>query len=130
MLDKDALLKAAADARQTAYAPYSGFTVGAALLDEDGNVYTGCNVENASYGETCCAERVAIFKAVSNGSSRFKAIAVVGAPKDASPDKPCTPCGSCRQVMAEFCDDDTVVLSNGWETTLGALLPEAFRLKG
>ena len=130
MINKEALLSVAAEARKASYAPYSGFAVGAAVLDENGNIFTGCNIENAAFGETCCAERVAIFKAVSSSSSRFKAIAVVGASKDASPDKPCTPCGSCRQVLAEFCNDDMIVLSNGLETTLGTLLPEAFRLKG
>lgn len=130
MFDKDALLDAAVEARQASYSPYSGFAVGAALLDENGNIFTGCNIENTAFGETCCAERVAVFKAISSGSTRFKAIAVAGAPKDAFPDKPCTPCGSCRQVLAEFCDDDMIILSNGFETTLGALLPEAFRQKG
>lgn len=84
-------------ARENAYSPYSHFAVGAALLCEDGTLYEGCNIENASYGLTNCAERTAIFKAVSEGHIKFKALAVV-----ADTEGPCAPCGACRQVMAEF----------------------------
>lgn len=129
MICRAELLKAAAAARSHAYAPYSGFTVGAALLDSDGTIHTGCNVENAAYGDTCCAERVALFKAVSNGIRGFTAVAVVGGKRDEDASAPCFPCGTCRQVMAEFCDNELVVLTTDGETTLGALLPQAFRLK-
>jgi len=128
MIDKRILLEAAEVARKNAYAPYSKFTVGAALLTESGTIYTGCNVENASYGETCCAERTAIFKAVADGHRRFTAMAVVGGKQAEASASACVPCGSCRQVMAEFCNDDCIILSHGLETTLGALLPDAFRL--
>ncbi len=128
MIDTQRLLDAAEDARRHAYAPYSRFAVGAALLCQSGRIYTGCNIENAAFGETCCAERVAIFKAVSDGESRFCAIAVVGGRQGEPALSPCTPCGSCRQVLAEFCGDDMVILSHDLETTLSALLPRAFRL--
>ena len=91
------LASAAIEASQRAYAPYSKFKVGAALLAEDGRVFTGCNVENASYGLTNCAERTAVFKAVSEGATRFKAIAIAGGVGDVA-----MPCGACRQVLAEF----------------------------
>lgn len=91
------LIEIALDAREKAYAPYSGFKVGAALLTRDGQVFKGCNVENASYGLTCCAERTAIFKAVSEGYKDFEAIAVVADVPDY-----CSPCGACRQVISEF----------------------------
>ena len=87
--------------REQAYAPYSRFRVGAALLTSDGKVYTGCNVENASFGITCCAERTALFKAVSEGKRTFTAIAVVGG-ADSVPDTDCFPCGGCRQAAAEI----------------------------
>ena len=128
MIPKTELIQAALEARENAYAPHSGFAVGAAVLTDNGTIYTGCNVENAAFGETCCAERVAIFKAVSDGERYFSAIAVVGAQKGEEPSTPCPPCGSCRQVMAEFCSDDLTVLSTDLETTLGDLLPQAFRL--
>lgn len=130
-MDKLSLCKLAADARCNSYAPYSSFKVGAALLCSDGKVYTGCNVENAAYGETVCAERVAIFKAVSEGQRDFTAIAIAGGDLECG----ATPCGSCRQVLAEFCGDDLVVLAakdfgcDFDEYTLGELLPSAFRLK-
>ncbi len=127
-MDKQTLLRAAIDARQNAYAPYSHFTVGAAVLTDEGSVYSGCNIENASFGETCCAERVAMFKAISEGAKRFVAIAVVGASEGEEPTIACTPCGSCRQVMAQFATDECAILSVGYETTLGELLPNAFRL--
>lgn len=91
------LMNRAIKARENAYSPYSHFAVGAALLCEDGTLYEGCNIENASYGLTNCAERTAIFKAVSEGHIKFKALAVV-----ADTEGPCAPCGACRQVMAEF----------------------------
>jgi len=113
-------------ARENAYVPYSKFPVGAALLAEDGTVFHGCNVENASYGLTNCAERTAIFKAVSQGVKTFKAIAIV-----ADTEGPCSPCGACRQVIAEFCKGDMpVYLTNlkgdVLETTVEKLLPGAF----
>ena len=96
-LEIQKLMACAIKARENAYSPYSHFAVGAALLCEDGTLYEGCNIENASYGLTNCAERTAIFKAVSDGPLQFKALAVV-----ADTEGPCAPCGACRQVMAEF----------------------------
>ena len=96
-LETQKLMDCAIKARKNAYSPYSHFAVGAALLCEDGTLYEGCNIENASYGLTNCAERTAIFKAVSEGHIKFKALAVV-----ADTEGPCAPCGACRQVMAEF----------------------------
>ena len=96
-LEIQKLMDCAIKARENAYSPYSHFAVGAALLCEDGTLYEGCNIENASYGLTNCAERTAIFKAVSEGYIKFKALAVV-----ADTEGPCAPCGACRQVMAEF----------------------------
>ena len=106
MTDRDLLSRAIA-ARETAYAPYSGFTVGAALLCGDGTVYDGCNIENAAHTPTVCAERTAFFKAVSEGKRAFTAMAVAGGTA------PCPPCGVCRQVMAEFCDGDFAVILQG-----------------
>ena len=96
-LEIQKLMDCAIKARENAYSPYSHFAVGAALLCEDGTLYEGCNIENASYGLTNCAERTAVFKAVSEGHTKFKALAVV-----ADTEGPCAPCGACRQVMAEF----------------------------
>ena len=104
------LVKIALDARHRAYTPYSNFKVGAALLTKDGKVFRGCNIENAAYGSTMCAERTAIFKAVSEGHTDFRAIAIVGGPADGEPIELCPPCGSCRQVMAEFCEEDFEVI--------------------
>lgn len=102
----------AAQAREFAYAPYSRFFVGAALLTKSGKIYTGCNVENASYTPTNCAERTAFFKAVSEGEREFVAIAVIGG-RAGEKGGFCSPCGVCRQVMAEFCDENfTVVLGD------------------
>ena len=122
-----ALLERAREARSHAYAPYSRFPVGAALLAADGTVFTGCNVENASYGLTNCAERVAVGKAVSEGVRDFRAVAVVG-PED---DAPCAPCGSCRQVLYEFGPDMWVVTPGEGDakpqtTAARDLLPGAF----
>ena len=102
------LAKKAAEARNNAYAPYSKFKVGAAVLGEDGNIYTGCNIENVSYGLTMCAERTAIYKMVSSGCTKFVAIAVSAGEKPTDS----APCGACRQVMGEFCHDlkDTAVI--------------------
>jgi len=105
--DSDRLVDAAREARERAIAPYSKFKVGAALLARDGRVFTGCNVENASYGLTVCAERVAIFKALSEGKHSFTRIAVV-----ADTASPTPPCGACRQIIWEFCGDIPVVLAN------------------
>ena len=117
------LIGAAMDAMKSAYAPYSGFTVGAALLCEGGEVYTGCNVENASYGACNCAERTAVFKAVSEGKLKYKGIAVVGG-NGGSVRSFCTPCGICRQVMAEFAEEDFFVLLYDGEKTQKLTLPE------
>lgn len=103
----DALLEAALAVRKNAHAPYSKFLVGAAVEAEDGRVFTGCNVENATYGLTMCAERVAVFKGISEGAKRFRRIAVA-----ADTDKLTPPCGSCRQILWEFCGDAEVVLVN------------------
>ncbi|MFQ5886559.1 MAG: cytidine deaminase [Anaerolineae bacterium] len=121
------LVALAKEARKKAYAPYSHFAVGAALLAESGQVYAGCNVENASYGLSVCAERVALFKAVSAGEQRFKAIAVVT-------ETMATSCGSCRQVLAEFGGDELQVIIAAPEGqmeiyTLGELLPASFTSK-
>ena len=114
-----------------AYTPYSHFKVGAALLAEDGRVYTGCNIENAAYGPSNCAERTAFFKAVSEGVRRFRAICIVGGPEGVLTDLT-PPCGVCRQVMMEFCDSETfqIILATSVEQyevfTLRELLPLGF----
>lgn len=124
---RNLLVKAARDAAANAYCPYSGYAVGAALLTDDGQIYTGCNVENVSYGLSNCAERTALFKAVSAGCRAFAAMAVVGGTKQAA-----APCGACRQVLAEFCTPDMPVFTariKGGKVrtvTLGDLLPLAF----
>ena len=119
------LIKEAERAKKKAYTPYSKFKVGAAVLCADGKIYTGCNIENASFGLTVCAERVAIFKAISEGSTKFEAIAVIG-----DTDKPCSPCGACRQVMSEFCEDAPLIMANSKGDVkikkVKELLPEAF----
>ena len=101
------LVKEAEKARKKAYTPYSKFKVGAAVLSVDGKIFSGCNIENASFGLAVCAERVAIFKAISEGSTKFKAIAVIG-----DTDKPCSPCGACRQVISEFGEDIPLIMAN------------------
>lgn len=113
-MDYADLMDRAAEAREKAYAPYSCFKVGAALLTADGIVYTGCNVENAAFSPGCCAERTAFVKAVSEGEREFEAIAIVGAPENCgSAVQPCPPCGVCRQVMMEFCDPQEFVILLG-----------------
>lgn len=128
MTDKELLLLAV-EARELAYAPYSNHRVGAALLGKSGKVYTGCNVENAAYTPTNCAERTAIFKAVSEGEREFSAIAVVGGLGDKLSDV-CAPCGVCRQVLAEFCDGDMKIVMGTPDkisvSTLRDLLPLSF----
>lgn len=128
--DQTVLLAAASAARRRAYAPYSHFAVGAALLTEDGRVFAGCNVENHSYSLTCCAERGALMQAVAAGVRRFVAVAVVGGPEGEEPSAPCYPCGACREVLGEFCDPATPVYLTGESTTLGDLLPKMFTLEG
>lgn len=103
----DSLIGAAAAARERAHAPFSNFKVGAALEDSSGRFHTGCNVENATYGLTMCAERVAIFKAISEGARQFTRIAIVAAADSLTP-----PCGACRQLLWEFCGDIEVILAN------------------
>ncbi len=120
----DKLIKEAINAKDNAYAPYSNFRVGAALLSSNGNIYKGCNIENVSFGATCCAERVAIFKAVSEGQRNFDAIAIVSDFQDVT-----FPCGICRQVMVEF-RIPKVILGNGKdkyrEYAMEDLMPHAF----
>ena len=122
-------MQKAIEARSFAYAPYSDHKVGAALLGKSGKIYTGCNVENAGYTPTNCAERTAVFKAVSEGEREFTAIAVVGGLGDKLSEI-CAPCGVCRQVLAEFCDKDMRVIMGTPEkitvSTLGDLLPLSF----
>ncbi len=126
----EALVQEAMQAMQNAYAPYSGFKVGAALLCADGTVYRGCNIENAAYGPSNCAERTAIFKAVSEGHRTFAAIAVVGGKNGAVTDI-FPPCGVCRQVMQEFCVPDFMIYMGRGDGSyvavrLDALLPYGF----
>jgi len=121
----DALTQAAKAVRERAHAPFSKFKVGAAIEDEHGNIYTGCNVENASYGLTLCAERVAVFKAISEGAGRLKRIAIV-----ADTPSPTPPCGACRQILWEFMGDVELTLANlnnQQETVrLSTIFPRAF----
>ncbi len=123
-IDDQVLIKLATAAREKAYAPYSRFRVGAALLAKSGKVYTGCNVENASYGLTVCAERVALFRAVAEGEREFEAIAIVT-------EKGVSPCGACRQVLREFGRGLRVIVAdtrgNRREYTLAELLPDDFK---
>ena len=131
--DKE-LLDIAIEARNRSYAPYSHYRVGAALMTKDGKVYTGCNIENAAYTPSNCAERTAIFKAVSEGDKDFEAIAIAGGPEGEGPVF-CAPCGVCRQVLNEFCTGDLrIILCTGKTPTgygikvmtLDNLLPESF----
>lgn len=127
-MDYKKLIEKAKDALENAHVPYSNYQVGAAVLTEDGNIYNGCNIENASYGATVCAERVAIFKAVSDGAKKIKALALVTGAGDFP-----TPCGICRQVMAEFATDDfEIILANDEKTEIfkmEQLLPLSFTSK-
>ena len=120
------LLEEAKKARLMAYAPYSKFKVGAALLTKSEKVYHGCNIENAAYTPTNCAERTAFFKAVSEGETEFEKIAVVGAMEGREADDICSPCGVCRQVMMEFCNPKTfkIILANGKGNILVSSLDE------
>lgn len=136
-MNYDELVKKAIEMTNRSYAPYSHFHVGAALLAKDGSVWTGCNIENAAYGPSNCAERTAVFKAVSEGVLEFEAIAIAGGPEDQN-GKPviqdfCPPCGVCRQVLSEFCKRDfKIILVNAKGEqkvfTLGELLPQSFSL--
>lgn len=127
MLDDLELIKEAKKAKEFSYSPYSGFRVGAALLTKSGKVFTGCNIENAAYSPTNCAERTAVFKAVSEGEREFEGIAVVGDGEDCL-----APCGVCRQVLLEFCNPKEfyVLMAGSGETykkmTLAQLMPESF----
>lgn len=125
------LIALAKEARTHAYIPYSGYSVGAALLTKDGKVYQGCNIENASFGPTICAERTAFFKAVYDGERQFEAIAVVGGKGGEEIQSVFPPCGVCRQVMREFCADDFKVIMGGKNDeyqvmTLAEILPASF----
>ena len=125
------LIRAAFAARRFAYTPYSHFKVGAALLAQNGQVFTGCNIESASYSPTNCAERTALFKAVSEGVTEFSAIAIVGSREGEANRIVTSPCGVCRQAVFEFCGPDlTVIMARSeedyLETTLGELLPYGF----
>ena len=122
------LIEKAKEAMLSSYSPYSNFKVGAALLTKSGKIYMGCNIENGAYSPSCCAERVAFYKAISEGEQEFEAIAVVG------DHEPCYPCGVCRQVMREFCSDDFKIYmlenENKIEYTLKEILPYSFELEG
>ena len=121
------LTELALAAREQAYAPYSGFQVGAALMLADGSVVTGCNIENVSYSLTICAERAAVFRAVADGHRDFRKIAIVGGvSEDDARTKPCMPCGACLQVLAEFCPPDFPILLTDSVHLLGELLPMQF----
>ena len=131
MTDNELVAKAK-EALEYSYSPYSHFAVGAALLSTDGQVFTGCNIENSSFGATNCAERTAFFQAVSEGVKEFRAIAIVGGPKGSKKGELCAPCGVCRQVMMEFCDPEEfqIILATDVEHydiyTLKELLPLGF----
>lgn len=126
MIPMDTLIEAARAAAQQAYAPYSKFTVGAALLDDQGNIHVGCNVENVSYGLTVCAERVALWGAIAKGARRFKALAL-------SASECVMPCGACRQVLSEFCDASLLIMMTDHAgrvtriASLGEIFPEPFK---
>lgn len=131
MMDKKELVRLALEAREHSYSPYSGFRVGAALLARSGKVYQGCNIENAAYTPTNCAERTAFFKAVSEGEREFEAICIVGGAAE-KPTDYTAPCGVCRQVMMEFCDakEFRIILAIDErqikEYRLAELMPEGF----
>ena len=130
-MDMKELFKAALEARERSYSPYSGFAVGAALLTKAGRIYQGANIENAGHTGTVCAERTAVFKAVSEGERAFAAMAVAGGKAGSAPEFFCAPCGVCRQVLTEFCDGDFVIyfVKSEEETeqhTLRELFPHPF----
>ncbi|MBR2784139.1 MAG: cytidine deaminase [Firmicutes bacterium] len=130
-IDKRMLVERALAARENSYCPYSGYSVGAALLTAAGHLYCGCNIENAGYSPTLCAERAAMAQAVSAGERDFVMLAVAGGPRGQAPDTYFWPCGVCRQWLAEFCPPDFPVLcgksaEDYQETTLARLLPHAF----
>ena len=136
MVNNEKLILKAIEAAKNSYSPYSKFKVGAALLTKDNEIFLGCNIENSSFSLTNCAERTAIFKAISEGKKDFKAIAIMGSATDTF-NEYCTPCGACRQVLAEFCKPDFKIILGRMkeenkievkEYTLKELLPESFRL--
>ena len=127
------IIKTALTMREKSYCKYSDFAVGAGLLTKDGSIYSGCNIENGAFSPTICAERVAIFKAVSEGVKEFEAIAIAGGSVGEAPKDFCSPCGVCRQVMTEFCDGDFKVILVKSESeykiyTLSEIMPLAFNL--
>lgn len=135
MLEKEIiqqLIEKALEARKYSYSPYSGYQVGAALLAQDNSIYTGCNIENAAYSPTNCAERTAFFKAVSEGKRQFRGIAIVGGPRGEEVTDYAFPCGVCRQVMEEFCEPGRfwIIVAKSTKEyevrTLQELLPEGF----
>ena len=129
---KEILVQKAIEAMKKSYSPYSGYKVGAALLCEDGRIFTGCNIENSSFSPTICAERCAVAKAVSEGYTKFSAIAVCGGKNGVLSEKPAYPCGVCRQVLGEFCDESFKIYVAAkdeiFEYTLSQLLPFGFSL--
>ena len=120
------LLNNAIEASENSYSPYSGFRVGAALLTGDGRIFKGCNIENASYSMTICAERTAFFKAISEDCTEFQAIAVAGSSDD-NFSEPCIPCGACLQVMSEFCSSDFIIVLSDGVHKLSDVLPNKFQ---
>ena len=135
-MDNKELIKLAYEAMETAYAPYSHWKVGAALLCKDGTIYKGCNIENSAFTATSCAERTAFFKAISEGHYDFEKIAVIGGDEKIGPNGICTPCGVCRQVMSEFCKPDSFKiicaksLDEYEEYTLRQLMPNTNYIAG
>ena len=128
-MDKKELVRLAIEARESSYSPYSNFRVGAALLTSGGKVYQGCNVENASYSMTICAERNAVLQAIAAGQRSFRSIAIVGGKTaEEARETPCVPCGACLQVLAEFCDGDFPILLTDGVHLLRNFLPQAFTL--
>ena len=124
-MDHRELLAQAVKAAEMSYSKYSGFSVGAALLTAEGVIFKGCNIENASFSLTNCAERTAVFKAVSEGYTKISAIAIAGS-GDGDFSKPCYPCGACLQVLSEFCGDDLVIVLSDGEYRLSDFLPKRF----
>lgn len=127
-MNMEKLMELAREARGQAYCPYSEFAVGAALLAKSGGVYVGCNVENASFSLGCCAERTAIFKAITAGEREFQAIAICGGRMGEPADSPCIPCGACLQVMTEFCEPEFQIILTDGVHTLEDFLPKRFVL--